>query len=125
MIRLRSPWKRAAALAADATLGAIAPLLTSGSRSAIMPPAPRVLLVRCDHIGDAAMASAVLGPLRDALHPSQLDVLTGPWAADLFRAHPHVDDGVTFATPWWCAARGATVGARVVGYHREPVALHT
>jgi ADP-heptose:LPS heptosyltransferase len=78
-----------------------------------IPDRPRVLVVRCDHIGDAVMATSVLKPLRDALNPSTLDVLAGPWAAPIFEHHPAVDSVLTFATPWWREARGASFGERM------------
>ena len=114
MIRIRSRGKRVAALAADAMLSVLSPILTRGSRSGVVPASPRVLVVRCDHIGDAVMATAVLRPLREALRPSTLDVLAGPWATELFEGHPAVDHVLTYATPWWSAVRGAPA--------REPLA---
>jgi ADP-heptose:LPS heptosyltransferase len=106
VIRMRSRPKRIAALAVERTLSIVAPVVVSRIAPAI-PRAPRVLLIRCDHIGDAVMATAVLEPLRDALAPSRLDVLVGPWAAPLFEHHPAIDHLHVYATPWWSAARGA------------------
>ena len=106
MIAMRHPGKRAAALAADRLVSMLAPLMTRRSRDGI-PRAPRVLVIRCDHIGDAVMATSVLRPLRQVLRPATLDVLAGPWAAPLFEQHPAVDEVLSYATPWWSAARGA------------------
>ncbi len=121
MIHMRSPARRVAAILSDSVLKVAAPLLVSGRRaaSAVMP-APRVLIVRCDHIGDAAMATAVLEPLRKALGPSQLDVLVAPWSAPLFRDHPLVDNVVEFATPWWMAARGSSLRQRLGAWAALP-----
>jgi ADP-heptose:LPS heptosyltransferase len=69
-----------------------------------------VLLVRCDHIGDAVMATAVLRPLREALDPERLDVLAAPWSASVFEGNPAVDEIITYAAPWWLAARGTGTG---------------
>jgi ADP-heptose:LPS heptosyltransferase len=119
MIRMRSPRKRTAALVIDAVLARLAPLLTVGQSSAI-PVSPRILLVRCDHIGDAAMATAVLQPLRDALRPSRLDVLAAPWASPVFETHPLVDRVLSVSAPWWSAARGARWPDRVLQWARLP-----
>jgi hypothetical protein len=108
MIPMRSRGKRAAALAVDATLGVLAPMLTRGPTPAVVPPSPRVLVIRCDHIGDAVMATAVLRPLRDSLRPATLDVLAGPWAASVFEGHPAVDRVLRYAAPWWAARSGAS-----------------
>jgi lipopolysaccharide heptosyltransferase II len=78
------------------------------------------LVVRCDHIGDAAMATAVLRPLREALRPATLDVLAAPWSAELFESHPMVDNVLSFATPWWSAVRGASWRDRMVQWRRVP-----
>jgi ADP-heptose:LPS heptosyltransferase len=120
MIQMRNRWKRTAALVVDATLDLLAPVLSDRSQPAVIPHAPRVLLIRCDHIGDAAMATAVLGPLREALQPSTLDVLTSPWAAAVFESHPKVDRVLSFGTPWWSAARGARVTDRARQWARLP-----
>lgn len=123
MIRMRSRGKRAAALVADATLSVLAPMLTRGSAAAVVPPSPRVLLIRCDHIGDAVMATAVLRPLREALRPATLDVLAGPWAAPVFEGHPAVDHVLRYAAPWWSAVRGASVQERATHWAELPRVL--
>ncbi|HZS62156.1 MAG TPA: glycosyltransferase family 9 protein [Gemmatimonadaceae bacterium] len=116
---MRRRGKRAAALVADRALSIIAPLVTP-PRPTSLPAAPRVLLVRCDHIGDAIMATPVLEPLRAALAPSRLDVLVGPWATSLFEAHPAVDRVISYATPWWLAARDASASARRAAWQALP-----
>ncbi|MEP6620175.1 MAG: glycosyltransferase family 9 protein [bacterium] len=120
MIRMRHPAKRIAAMTADGILAALAPLLTRGSAAGVIPPSPRVLLIRCDHIGDAAMATAVIRPLHDALAPSRLDVLAAPWAAHVFASHPLVDHVVPVTTPWWSAARGARWPQRLAHWAELP-----
>ena len=100
--------KRAAAICADAFLSVIGPVFLRRAVPSPAPANPRVLLIRCDHIGDSAMATAVIGPIRSALGASRLDVLAAPWAASLFEAHPEVDGVITVATPWWLSTRGAS-----------------
>lgn len=101
----RNPLKQRAGEMADRVLTVLAPLLVAPSRP--VPRHPRVLVVRCDHIGDAVMATAALQPIADAMEPAQLDVLAGPWGRDVFAAHPAVGEVLTVETPWWLAARGA------------------
>ncbi|MEP6491294.1 MAG: glycosyltransferase family 9 protein [bacterium] len=115
--------KRAAALAADAIVGPLAPLLVRHAASSGIPASPRVLVIRCDHLGDAAMATAVLRPLRDALRPATLDVLAGPWAAPIFEGHPAVDRVIQFTAPWWSAARGASLHTRAKNWIDLPRAI--
>ncbi len=120
MIHMRSRGKRLAALAADAAAAAIAPLITRRSHEARLPASPRVLVIRCDHIGDAVMASTVLQPLRTALGASTLDMLVGPWAAPVFARHPAIDRLLTYATPWWLAARSASATDQRAAWARLP-----
>ena len=112
MIAMRSRAKRVAAIAADAMLGVLVPFLAGRGQNSELPASPRVLVIRCDHLGDAAMATAVLGPLRAALGPAALHVLASPWAAPVFDAHADVDRVITFAMPWWSAAKGASLWQR-------------
>jgi ADP-heptose:LPS heptosyltransferase len=120
MIEMRTRWKRRLAMAADRVLALSAPLLVSRGAPPVLPSHPRILLIRCDHIGDAVMATAVLGPLRRHLQPERLDVLAGPWAAAVFRTHPAVDEVIEYAAPWWGAARGLPRRARIGGWSRLP-----
>ena len=114
--------KYAAARGVDALLRLTA---RSGQNVPRIPDRPRVLVVRCDHIGDAVMGTSVLRPLRDALDASRLDVLAGPWAAEIFEGHPAVDEVLSCATPWWSAARGASLGERVRAWAELPSMIRT
>jgi ADP-heptose:LPS heptosyltransferase len=76
--------------------------------------------MRPDHLGDAVMATAALAPLAEALEPEALDVLCGPWAADVFARLPEVTRVLPVALPWWMAARGAPWLARVAAWGRLP-----
>lgn len=120
MIPMKSDTKRAAAIVIDGLLRAMAPMLVRRRDSRLLPANPRVLLIRCDHLGDAAMATAVIGPIRRALDASRLDVLAAPWAAPLFEHHPAVDEVITVATPWWLAARGAPRSRRLQAWQSLP-----
>lgn len=118
MIPMRSGLKRLAAIVADAALSSLALVLRWPKRTPVVPDAPSVLVVRCDHIGDAIMSTAVLGPLREALSASRVDVLAASWAAPVFEAHPTVDHVIRYDAPWWLAARGAPLGARLAAWGR-------
>src|SRR5258705_8557472 len=115
MIEMRSRWKRRLAMAADRLLALSAPLLVSRIAPPRLPSHPRILLIRCDHIGDAVMATAVLGPLRRHLQPERLYVLAGPCAAAVFRTHPAVDEGIQYAAPRCSALLGIPRRARLDG----------
>ncbi|MCU0623856.1 MAG: hypothetical protein MUF53_08325 [Gemmatimonadaceae bacterium] len=114
----RSRPKAAAGRWADAVLTWLAPWLVAPRRP--LPRRPRVLVMRPDHLGDAVMATAALAPLAEALEPEALDVLCGPWAADVFARLPEVTRVLPVALPWWMAARGAPWLARVAAWGRLP-----
>lgn len=113
----RQPAKALAGRLADALLTLLAPLLV---RNGPRPARPRVLVIRPDHLGDAVMATAVLGPLREALDPAALDVLCAPWTGDVFAGHPAVTSVLPMALPWWLTARRAPWVARAAAWLRLP-----
>ena len=124
MIGMHSRRKRAFAIAADRILSAAAAVLVRGREHHDRLPAhPRVLVIRCDHIGDAAMAAAGLGAVRERLGAVQLDVLTAPWAVELFERDPAVDEVISYATPWWAKARGANHETRMLAWSRLPATI--
>jgi ADP-heptose:LPS heptosyltransferase len=120
---MRSGAKRAAALLVDGIVDAVSPMIVSGRAPTALPPHPRVLVVRCDHIGDVAMTTGVLAPLRSTLDPSCLDLLVGPWAAPLIEGHPAVNRVIPYATPWWLAARGAPWRERAAAWAGLPAMI--
>jgi ADP-heptose:LPS heptosyltransferase len=122
---MKSRGKRVAAITVDGLLRVMAPIVVRGAGSPRLPSNPRVLLIRCDHLGDAAMATAVIRPIRDALGASRLDVLAAPWAAPLFQEHSAVDEVITVATPWWLAARGASRDRRLRAWRSLPAVIRT
>ncbi|HEV2235407.1 MAG TPA: hypothetical protein VGR57_01990, partial [Ktedonobacterales bacterium] len=60
----------------------------TGTRSA----APRVLLVRPDHLGDVLLSAPALAALRQALPDARLEALVGPWGADALAHCAALDD---------------------------------
>lgn len=124
MIAMDSAWKRRAALAVDGGLALASRMSRRRQAASTLPPHPRVLVVRCDHIGDAVMSTAVLPALRSALHPAALDVLVASWAAPLFEAHPAVDRVHVYDAPWWLAARRAPRTRRLAAWIGLPGVIH-
>ncbi|HVP39704.1 MAG TPA: glycosyltransferase family 9 protein [Candidatus Saccharimonadales bacterium] len=77
---------------------------------------PRFLLVRLSSLGDVALATSVVGSLRESLPGCHLTFLTQPRYAALLEHHPGLDDLVLApAAPrsaWGWARFGATLRAR-------------
>lgn len=68
--------------------------------AAIVPAyAPRILLLRPDHLGDVLLTTPAIAALRAALPHARLTALVGPWAAASLANNPHVDDVVTLRFP--------------------------
>jgi ADP-heptose:LPS heptosyltransferase len=61
--------------------------------------APRVLLVRPDHLGDVLLSSPAIAALRRALPEARIDALVGPWAADALAHCAEVDGVYTLPFP--------------------------
>ncbi len=61
------------------------------STTAPLPPDPRILLIRPDHLGDVLLASPGVAALRAALPEARLFYLVGPWALETARRGPPVD----------------------------------
>jgi ADP-heptose:LPS heptosyltransferase len=109
MIAVQGRFRNTVLRVADRLLHAILP----PARAPVRPKAPRVLIIRCDHLGDATLSTAPLQTIRDALKPSRMDVACGPWAAAVFEGHPAVDQVLTVAAPWWRAKDRDGVAAKV------------
>ncbi len=61
-------------------------------RPGALPHAPRILLVRPDHIGDVLFATPALRVLRKAYPDAHLACLIGPWARAALQGNPHLDE---------------------------------
>ena len=51
----------------------------------------RILLVQCDHLGDALITTAMLPPLRREYPNATIEVLGAPWNKEVFEASPQID----------------------------------
>lgn len=109
MITVQGRFRNSLLRGADRLLSAV----LTPARAPQRPAAPRVLVIRCDHLGDATLSTAPLQAIRDALKPSRLDVMCGPWAAAVFEGHPAVDEVLPVVTPWWLPKDRAGFVARI------------
>jgi lipopolysaccharide heptosyltransferase II len=60
---------------------------------------PRILLIRPDHMGDVLFATPAIRALRDALPDSHISSLVGPWAVDVLKNNPNLDEVLTCPFP--------------------------
>ena len=72
--------------------------------------APRILLVRPDHLGDLILTTPVLQALRDHAPNAHITMMVGPWSSEIVARHPAVDRLLTCAFPGFQRApQGALV----------------
>ncbi len=62
-------------------------------------PAPRILLVRPDHLGDLVLTTPVLDALKHAIPGTHITMMVGPWASEIVARHPAIDRLSVFPFP--------------------------
>lgn len=61
--------------------------------------APRILLVRPDHLGDLILTTPLLQVLKEHVPDAQITMLVGPWSSEIVARHPAIDRLLTCAFP--------------------------
>lgn len=61
--------------------------------------APKILLIRPDHLGDVVLATPVLRALREHVPEAHVTMMVGPWSHDVVKNHPDVDDLIVCPFP--------------------------
>ncbi len=64
-----------------------------------MPAAPRVLLLRPDHLGDLVLTTPVLDALRTHMPNAHITMMVGPWSSEVVARHPALDRLITCPFP--------------------------
>ena len=62
-------------------------------------PAPRILLVRPDHLGDVLLTTPVLAALKQQLPDAHITYLVGPWSSEIVARHAAIDQLLTCPFP--------------------------
>jgi ADP-heptose:LPS heptosyltransferase len=65
------------------------------------PPgnAPRILLVRPDHLGDLILTTPVLKAIKDRVPRAEITMMVGPWSSGIVARHPAIDRLITCPFP--------------------------
>ncbi len=66
---------------------------------ASVPAAPRILLIRPDHLGDLVLTTPVLHALRTHAPHAHITMMAGPWSSEIVARHSDVDSIITFPFP--------------------------
>src|SRR5262245_49311396 len=53
--------------------------------------APKLLVVKLDHLGDVVTSLPVFEALRETMPDARVDALVGPWAEELLAENPYID----------------------------------
>ena len=61
--------------------------------------APRILLIRPDHLGDLVLTTPVLHALKQHIPDAQITMLVGPWSSEIVARHPDIDRLLTCPFP--------------------------
>jgi ADP-heptose:LPS heptosyltransferase len=64
-----------------------------------LPSAPRILVIRPDHLGDLLFTTPALRVLRQHHPDARITALVGPWGAAVLSNNPHVDEVVALPFP--------------------------
>lgn len=78
--------------------------------SAAARDAKRILIVRCDHIGDAFMSVPAIAWVRQAFPNAHIALMVASWSSPLFEGSPLVDELIVHDPPWWTKRRQARFG---------------
>jgi len=62
-------------------------------------PAPRILLIRPDHLGDLVMTTPVLQALREQAPNAHITMMVGPWSSTVVERHPALNQLITCPFP--------------------------
>ena len=61
--------------------------------------APRILLVRPDHLGDLLLVTPVLDALKAQVPDAHITMMVGPWSSEIVARHPAIDQVITCPFP--------------------------
>jgi lipopolysaccharide heptosyltransferase II len=64
-----------------------------------LPRAPRILVIRPDHLGDQLFTTPALRVLREQAPDARITALIGPWGVPALRHYPHVSEILTLPFP--------------------------
>ncbi|GER89120.1 glycosyl transferase [Dictyobacter vulcani] len=62
-------------------------------------PAPRILLVRPDHLGDMVLTTPIVQAIKEQVPGAQITMMIGPWSSEIVARHPAVDRLLTCPFP--------------------------
>lgn len=64
-----------------------------------LPTAPRILLLRPDHLGDLVLTTPVFHALKTYAPDAHITMMVGPWSSEVVARHPDIDQLLTCPFP--------------------------
>ena len=61
--------------------------------------APRILLIRPDHLGDMVLTTPVLDALKRSIPGARITMMVGPWSSEIVARHPAIERLLVFPFP--------------------------
>lgn len=80
-------------------LGAPGAYMAARRASTNKTEAPRILLIRPDHLGDLVLTTPVLQALREHAPDAHITMMVGPWSSEVVARHPAIDRLMTCPFP--------------------------
>src|SRR5215813_3547538 len=73
--------------------------LQSQSSATTKDHAPRILLVRPDHLGDMLLVTPILQAIKEHIPDAHITMMVGQWSSDIIERHPAIDKLLTCPFP--------------------------
>ena len=64
-----------------------------------VPTAPRILLIRPDHLGDLVLTTPILYAIKQHAPGAHITMMVGPWSSEIVARHPAIDGLVVVPFP--------------------------
>ena len=64
-----------------------------------VPTAPRILLIRPDHLGDLVLTTPILNAIKQHAPGAHITMMVGPWSSEIVARHPAIDRLVVVPFP--------------------------
>ena len=82
---------RASVLLLVRLLGMPRALVAARQARTSIPAAPRILLIRPDHLGDLVLTTPILHALKQHAPNAHITMMVGPWSSEIAARHPAID----------------------------------
>src|SRR2546421_1519869 len=79
-----------------------------------IPTAPRILLIRPDHLGDLVLTTPILNAIKQHAPGAHITMMVGPWSSEIVARHPAIDRLVVVPFPGFQRAPQKALAAYIL-----------